>query len=107
MRLLSTADFFKTEFCKKIQEQYQSVKWNMRGSRNFPQGEGGGGQGQSEKKALTTFFFFLVLSLFYRSQKVNFKEIYHFLRFQSGYNIFQGGGGGPKFFRRSPIAYSL
>ena len=56
-------------------------------------GGGGGGQGhQSEKKALTTFFFFLVLSLFYRSQKVNFKEIYHFLRFQSGYNIFQGGG---------------
>ena len=25
---------------------------------------------------------------------VNFKEIYHFLRFQKGSNIFQGGGGG-------------
>ena len=24
---------------------------------------------------------------------VNFKEIYHFLRFQRGSNIFQGGGG--------------
>ena len=62
------------------------------------------------KKALTfvvVFFviFFLVLSLFYRSQMVNFKEIYHFLRFQRGSNIFQGGpnfsGGG------GPISYSL
>ena len=34
--------------------------------------------------------FFLVLSLFYRSQIVNFKEIYHFSRFQRGSNIFQG-----------------
>ena len=71
----------------------------MRGSRNFRQG--GGGPVQSDKKALTTFFVcFLVLSLFYRSQMVNFKEIYHFLRFQRGSNIFQrfqhfpGGGGG-------------
>ena len=45
------------------------------------------------------FFFFFVLSLFYRSQLVNFKEIYHFSRFQRGSNIFQGsptfpGGGG-------------
>ena len=63
---------------------------------------GGGGPGQSYKKSLTTFFFFfffLVLSLFYRSQMVNFKKIYHFLRFQRGSNIFQGvqlfpGGGG-------------
>ena len=39
-------------------------------------------------------FFFLVLSLFYRSQMVNFKKIYHFSRFQRGSNIFQGGGGG-------------
>ena len=69
----------------------------MRGSRNFRQG---GGPGQSDKKALTTFFFvfFSVRSLFYRSQMVNFKEIYHFSRFQRGSNIFQGGGG--------PIAYS-
>ena len=37
------------------------------------------------------FFFFLVLSLFYRSQMVNFEEIYHFSRFQRGSNIFQGG----------------
>ena len=64
----------------------------MRGSRSFRQG----GPGQSDKKALTTFFFFfffLVLSLFYRSQMVNFKEIYHFSRFQRGSNIFLGGGG--------------
>ena len=39
-------------------------------------------------------FFFLVLSLFNRSQMVNFKEIYHFSRFQRGSNIFHGGGGG-------------
>ena len=45
-----------------------------------------GGPGQSEKK------FFLVLSLFYRSQMVNFKEICRFSRFQRGSNIFQGGG---------------
>ena len=84
----------------------------MRGSRNFCQGGGGGGPGQSGKKALTTLFFFvcllffLVLSLFYSSQMINFKEIYHFSRFQRGSNIFQGGGvqifpGG------GPIAYSL
>ena len=36
-------------------------------------------------------FIFLVLSLFYRSQMVNLKEIYHFSRFQRGSNIFQGG----------------
>ena len=30
---------------------------------------------------------------------VNFKEIYHFARFQRGSNIFQGGGGGPTFSR--------
>ena len=46
-------------------------------------------------------FFFLVLRVFYRSQMVNFKEIYHFSRFHRGSNIFegrsnffQGGGGG-------------
>ena len=72
-------------------------------------GGGGGGPGQSEKKSsdnLTTFcffvflfYFFLVLSLFYRSQMVNFKEICHFSRSQRVSNIFQGGptfseGGG-------------
>ena len=43
----------------------------------------GGVQVSLTKKALSTFylFFFLVLSLFYRSQMVNFKEIYHFSRF--------------------------
>ena len=59
---------------------------------------GGGGPGQSDKKSSDNvfffFFFFLVLSLFYRSQMVNFKEIYHFSKFQRGSNIFQGGGGG-------------
>ena len=80
----------------------------MRGSRNFHRGGGGGGEGpgQSDKKALTTIF--LGLSLFYRSQMVNFKEIYRFSRLQMGSNFFQGvqlfpGGGGGG----CPIAYSL
>ena len=70
----------------------------MRGSRNFRQG----GPGQSDN-------VFLVLSLFYRSQMVNFKETFHFSRFERrGSNIFQGvqlfpGGGGGG----GPIAYSL
>ena len=56
---------------------------------------GGGGPGQSDKKSSDNvfFFFFSVLSLFYRSQMVNFKENYQFSRFQ-GSNFFQGGGGG-------------
>ena len=58
----------------------------MRGSRNFHQG--GEGPGQSDKKALTTIF--LVFSLFYRSQMVNFKEIYRFSRLQMRSNFFQG-----------------
>ena len=66
----------------------------------------GGVQVSPTKKSSDVFFFFLVLSLFYRSQLVNFKDIYHFSRFQRGSNIFQGGsnffqGGG------GPIAYSL
>ena len=36
------------------------------------------------------FFFVLVLSLFYRSQMVNFKEIYHFSRFQRGPTFSRG-----------------
>ena len=54
-----------------------------------------------------TIFSFLVLNLFYRSQMVNFKEIYiyHFSRFQRGSNIFQGGGS--TFSQGGPIAYSL
>ena len=69
---------------------------------------GGEGPGQSDKKALTTIF--LVLSLFYRSQLVNFKEIYRFSRLQMGSNFFQGVQffpGGPTFSRGCPIAYSL
>ena len=66
----------------------------MRGSRNLREG----GPGQSDKKSSDNVFF-LVLSLFYRSQMVNLKEIYHFSRFQRGFNFFQGGGG--------PIADSL
>ena len=63
--------------------------------QEFWSGGGGGGPGQSDKKALI-FFLFLVLSLFYRSHMVNFKENYHFSRhFPGGVgsNFFQGGGG--------------
>ena len=61
--------------------------------QEFSSGGGGGGAGQSDN-------VFLVLSLFYRSQMVNFKETFHFSRFERGSNIFQevqlfpGGGGG-------------
>ena len=81
----------------------------MHGSRNFRQGGGGGGgPGQCDKKSSDVFCFFLVVSLFYRSQMVNFKEIYPFLRFQRGSKIFQGGGGVQLFPRGggAPIAYS-
>ena len=47
--------------------------------------------GQSDKKSSDVFFCFCFFSLFYRSQMVNFKENYHFSRFQRGSNIFQGG----------------
>ena len=50
---------------------------------------GGEGPGQSDKKALTTIF--LVFSLFYRSQMVNFKEIYRFSRLQMGSIFFPRG----------------
>ena len=68
--------------------------WGKHGTdariQEFSSGGGGGGEGpgQSDKKALTTIF--LVLSLFYRSQMVNFKEIYRFSRLQMGSNFFQG-----------------
>ena len=57
----------------------------------------GGGPGQSDKKSSDNvffffFFFFLVLSLFFRSQMVNFKENYHFSRFQGGPTFSRGGG---------------
>ena len=67
----------------------------------------GGGVQVSLTKKSSDNVFFLVLSLFYRSQMVNFKEIYHFTRFQRGSNIFQGrsnffqGGGGVQL----PIPY--
>ena len=55
---------------------------------------GGEGQHQSSKKSSdNVVFFFLVLSLFYRSQMVNFKEKCHFSRFRRGSNFFHGGGG--------------
>ena len=57
-----------------------------------------GGPGQSDKKSSDVFLgFFFVLSLFYQSQMVNFKEIFHFSRFKRGSNIFQGGSN---FFQR-------
>ena len=57
----------------------------------FVRGGGGGGS--------TAIWQFLVLSLFYRSQMVNFKEKYHFSRFQRGSKFFQWvGGGGGNFF---------
>ena len=59
---------------------------------NFVRGGGGGGPGQSDKKSSDdVVFIFVFFSLFYRSQMVNFKENYHFSRFQRGSNIFQGG----------------
>ena len=73
----------------------------MLGSRNFRQvgGGGGGGPGQTDEKSSdNAFYFILVLIIFYRSQMVNFNEIYHFSRLERGSNIFQGGGG-PTFSR--------
>ena len=65
----------------------------------------------TKKKSSEIVFFFSFFSphlliLSYRIQLVNFKDIYHFSRFQRGSNIFQGG---PTFFRGGggPIAYSL
>ena len=65
----------------------------------FVRGGGGGGvQVSLSKKSSDNLFFFSffflvgVLSLFYRSQMVNFKEIYNFSSFERGSNIFQGGG---------------
>ena len=54
----------------------------------FVRGGGGGGPGLSDKKSSDNVFF-LVLSLLW---SCNFKEIYHFSRFQRGSNNFQGGG---------------
>ena len=59
----------------------------------FVRGGGGGGPGQFDKKRSDNVFFvvFFVLNLLYRSQMVNFKENYHFSRFQRGSNISRGG----------------
>ena len=63
---------------------------------------GGGGVQVSLTKSSDNvfffFFFFLVFSLFYRSQMVNFKEIYHF-QGSRGVQHFPGGGGGSNFFQ--------
>ena len=80
-------------FCASIFQQ-RVVNRKVKQSRWFMSGSRGGGV-----KVSLTIAFFLVLSLFYRSQMVNFKAIYHFSRFQRGSNIFQGGsnffqGGG-------------
>ena len=72
----------------------------------FVRGGGGGGvqvnlTKKSSDNVFFFFFFFFVLSLFCRSQMVNFKENYHFSRFQGGPTFSRGGGGGG-----GPIAYS-
>ena len=55
------------------------------------------------KKLWQLFFFFIVLSLFYRSQMVNLKEIWNLSffkgpegvkHFPGGVQLFPGGGGG-------------
>ena len=58
---------------------------SMRGSRNLRQGV----QVSMTIKSADNGFF--STQLFYRSQMVNFKDIYHFSRFQRGSNIYQGG----------------
>ena len=70
---------------------------DMCGFRNFRQG---GGEVSLTKKSFDNVFFvlffvfFLVLTLFYRSQMVIFKENFHFPRFQRRSDIFQWGWGG-------------
>ena len=62
--------------------------------QEFASGGGGGGGGgpcQSDKKKLRQRFFSPQLIL--QKSMVNFKENYHFSRFQRGSNIFPGGGG--------------
>ena len=51
---------------------------------------GGGGRVQVSLTKKLWQRFFLVLSLFYRIQMVNFKEIYRFSRLQMGSIFFQG-----------------
>ena len=77
--------------------------------QEFSSGGGGGSRSIWHiNKALTTFFFIFlsVLNLYYRSPVVTFKENYYLPRFQWGWNIFQGGGGGFQLFTGGPIAFS-
>ena len=96
--------FSKSTFSKNSFRNYNRVSNNLEPwfHARIQEFSSGGSRSIPQKKALTTFFFFffffLVLCLFYRSQMVNFKEIYYFSRFQRGSNIFQGGGG-PTFSR--------
>ena len=68
---------------------------------------GGGGSRVSLLKKSSDnvfFFFFLVLSLFYRSQMVNFKEKSFYKlpegvqHFPGGFQLFPGGGGSNRLF---------
>ena len=60
---------------------------------------GGGGPGNSDN------VFYVAISVFYRSQMVNFKKNYHFSRFRMGSIIFQGGG--VQLLPGGPLAYFL
>ena len=51
-----------------------------------------GGPGQSDKKSSDNVFFCPQLIL--QKSMVNFKENYHFSRFQGGPTFSRGGGGG-------------
>ena len=58
--------------------------------QEFSSEGGGGGEGSRSVWQKSSENDFLVLSLFYTSQMVNFKEIYRFSRLQMGSNFFQG-----------------
>ena len=57
----------------RIQNNIYNKMTSMRGSGNFRWG-GGGGPAKSDKKSSDNVFFLIVLSLFFRSHMVNFKE---------------------------------
>ena len=72
----------------------------------FVRGGGGGGPGQSDKKSSDNVFFFFFFFFCPQLIMVNFKENYHFSRFQGGSNClfpieihmtcdFPGGSGPP------------
>ena len=66
---------------------------DMRGSRNFRQRGGGGGPGQSNKIKRFDNVFFSPQLILQKSNGQFQRNLSPFLRFQRGYNIFQGGGG--------------